>query len=215
VQVSPGDPHAEQPVALAGLPLDQTGRAVVMIHGRGASPRNILDLVPRLDRPGFSYVAPAAANNTWYPFSFLEPFAKNEPYLTSALKRLEDVVRDITTAGIPAQRIVLLGFSQGACLAAEFAYRHAERFGGAVLFSGGLIGPPGTTWPTTRSFTRTPVFLGCSDVDAHVPKWRVDETADVFSHMDADVTKRIYPGMGHVICDDELLAAQSLLDQVG
>jgi predicted esterase len=186
-----------------------------MIHGRGAAPRNILDLVPRLDRPRFSYVAPAAANHTWYPFSFLEPLQRNEPYLTSALKRLERVVGDITTAGIPAQRIVLLGFSQGACLAAEFAYRHAERFGGVVLFSGGLIGPPGTTWPTIRSFSRTPMFLGCSDVDAHVPKWRVDETADAFSHMAADVTKRIYQGLGHVICDDEILAAQTLLDQVG
>jgi predicted esterase len=214
VRVSPGDPHAEQPVALAGLPLDQSGRAVVMIHGRGASPRNILDLVPRLDRPGFSYVAPAAANNTWYPFSFLEPLAKNEPYLTSALKRLEHVVRDVTTAGIPAQRIVLLGFSQGACLAAEFAYRHMERFGGAVLFSGGLIGPPGTTWQTDRSFRRTPVFLGCSDVDAHVPQWRVDETADVFGRMDAEVTERIYPGMGHLVSDDEMAVAQSLLDRL-
>jgi predicted esterase len=215
VGASESDPHAGQPVALAGLPLDEAGRAVVMIHGRGAAPRNILDLVPRLDRPRFSYVAPAAANHTWYPFSFLEPLQRNEPYLTSALKRLERVLGDITRAGIPAQRIVLLGFSQGACLAAEFAYRHAERFGGAVLFSGGLIGQPGTTWPATRSVTRMPVFLGCSDVDAHVPKWRVDETADVFSHMAADVTKRIYPGLGHVICDNEILAAQSLLDQVG
>src|SRR5262245_23131063 len=170
---SPIDPHGDQPVTLAGLPLKDSGRAVVMIHGRNASPRNILDLVPRLDRPGFSYVAPAAANNTWYPFSFLEPVEKNEPYLTSAITRLERVLDDITTAGVPAQRIVLLGFSQGACLAAEFAYRHAERFGGIVLFSGGLIGPLGTTWHPVRSFQRTPVFLGCSDIDAHVPERRV------------------------------------------
>src|SRR5262245_51991477 len=137
---SPIDPHADQPVTLAGPPPTASGRAVVMIHGRNASPRNILDLMPRLDRPGFSYVAPAAANNTWYPFSFLEPLAKNEPYLSSAIARLERVLGDITTAGVPLQRIVLLGFSQGACLAAEFAYRHAGRFGGVVLFSGGLIG---------------------------------------------------------------------------
>ena len=206
------DPHADQPVTLAGLPLDVSGRAVVMIHGRNAAPRNILDLMPRLDRPRFSYVAPAAANNTWYPFSFLEPVAKNEPDLTSALKRLERVLLDIATAGVPARRTVLLGFSQGACLAAEFAYRHAERFGGVVLFSGGLIGPPGTTWQTNRSFQRTAIFLGCSNVDAHVPEQRVNETADVFLRMDADVTKRIYPGMGHLVCDDEIAAAQALLD---
>ena len=210
----PQDPHADQPVTIAGLPLAESGRAVVMVHGRNASPRNILDLVPRLDRPGFSYVAPAAANNTWYPFSFLEKVAKNEPYLTSALHRLDRVVADITAAGIPAQRIALLGFSQGACLAAEFAHRHAQRFGGVVLFSGGLIGPPGTTWESTRSFRGTPVFLGCSDTDAHVPQWRVDESAEVFERMDAAVTKRIYPGMGHLVSDDEVTVAQSLLDQV-
>jgi predicted esterase len=210
----PTDPHADQPVTVAGPPLHESGRAVVMIHGRNASPRNILDLVPRLNRPGFTYLAPAAANNTWYPFSFLEPVVKNEPYLTSAIKRLEHVLRDVMTAGVASPRVVLLGFSQGACLAAEFAYRHAERFGGVVLFSGGLIGPPGSTWPTTRSFRRTPMFLGCSDVDAHVPERRVTETADVFGHMDADVTKRIYPGMGHLVCEDEIVAAQSLLDRV-
>lgn len=211
---SPTDPHADQPITFAGPPLSESGRAVVMIHGRNASPRNILDLMPRLNRPGFSYVAPAAANNTWYPFSFLEPVAKNEPHLTSAIKHLAHVLGIVTTAGVPPQRVVLLGFSQGACLAAEFAYRHADRFGGIVLFSGGLIGPPGTTWLSTRSFQRTPVFLGCSDVDAHVPERRVTETADVFSRMDADVMKRIYPGMGHLVCDDEIVAAQSLMDRV-
>jgi predicted esterase len=209
------DPHAEQPIAMAGLPLAESRRAVVMIHGRNASPRNILDLVPRLDRPDFSYVAPGAANNTWYPFSFLEQVAKNEPYLTSAMSRLEHVLADIQAAGISRERIALLGFSQGACLAAEFAYRHAQRLGGVVLFSGGLIGPPGTTWQSSRSFDATPVFLGCSDIDAHVPQWRVDESADVFDRMEAAVTKRIYAGMGHLISDDEIRAAQSLLDQMG
>ena len=209
------DPHAGQPIAMAGLPLAESRRAVVMIHGRNASPRNILDLVPLLHRPDFSYVAPAAASNTWYPFSFLEQVDRNEPYLTSALSRLERVVADIQAAGISGERIVLLGFSQGACLAAEFAYRHAQRFGGMVLFSGGLIGPPGTTWHSSRSFGGTPVFLGCSDIDAHVPQWRVDESAEVFHRMEAVVTKRIYPGMGHVVSDDEIRAAQSLLDQIG
>jgi phospholipase/carboxylesterase len=210
----PSDPHADQPIAMAGLPLAESRRAVVMLHGRNASPRNILDLVPRLDRPDFSYVAPAAANNTWYPFSFLEQVAKNEPYLASAIGRLERVLADIHGAGIASEQIALLGFSQGACLAAEFAYRSAQRFGGVVLFSGGLIGPPGTTWKSSRSFGGTPVFLGCSDIDAHVPQWRVDESADVFDRMEGVVTKRIYPGMGHLVSDDEIRAAQSLLDQM-
>jgi predicted esterase len=209
---SQSDPHADQPVTMAGLPLADSGRAVVMIHGRNASPRNILDLIPRLDRSGITYVAPAAANNTWYPFSFLEQIPRNEPFLTSALARIEGVLRDIASAGIPSERTALLGFSQGACLAAEFAFRHAQRFGAVVLFSGGLIGPPGTTWHTDRSFHGTPVFLGCSDVDAHVPKWRVDETAGVFKGMDAEVTERIYPGMGHLVSDDEISGAQLLLD---
>lgn len=212
--ISQSDPHADQPVTMAGLPLAESGRAVVMIHGRNASPRNILDLIPRLDRSGITYVAPAAANNSWYPFSFLEQIPRNEPYLTSALKRLDRVIRDITSAGISTERIALLGFSQGACLAAEFAFRHAERFGAVVLFSGGLIGPPGTTWHSDRSFRRTPIFLGCSDVDAHVPQWRVDETAGIFKGMDADVTERIYPGMGHLVSDDEISVAQSLLDRM-
>jgi predicted esterase len=212
---SQSDPHADQPVSMVGPPLAESGRAVVMIHGRNASPRNILDLVPRLDRSGISYIAPAAANNTWYPFSFLEHIPKNEPFLTSALTRIDRVIRDITAAGVPTERIALLGFSQGACLAAEFAFRHAERFGAVVLFSGGLIGPPGTTWHTDRSFRRTPVFLGCSDVDAHVPRWRVDETAGVFGRMDAEVTERIYPGMGHLVSDDEIAVAQTLLDHLG
>ena len=208
------DPHGDQPVTIAGPPFAVSGRAMVLIHGRNASSRNILDLAPRLDRPGFSLVAPAAAGNTWYPYSFLEQTAKNEPFLTSAITRLRRVLADINAAGIPPRRIVLLGFSQGACLAAEYAFRFADQFGGIVLFSGGLIGPPGTTWQTAGSFQRTPVFLGCSDVDAHVPKWRVDETAETFERMDAEVTKRIYPGMGHLVSDEEIVAAQSILDRV-
>ena len=183
-----------------------------MVHGRNAAPPNILDLVPRLDRPTFSYVAPAAANKTWYPFSFLEPIARNEPYLTSAINRLERIVGNLIASSIPAERIVLLGFSQGACLAAEFAYRHAQPFGGIVLFSGGLIGPPGTTWrPSTQPFKRTPIFLGCSDIDAHIPLERVHETTEVLRRMGATVDERIYKGMGHTINADELEAARRLV----
>jgi predicted esterase len=208
------DPHAGQPLIRAGLSLAESGRAAIMIHGRNASPQNILDLMPRLERPGFSYLAPAAANNTWYPLSFLAELERNEPYVTSAIRRLDQVVGDVVAAGVPRERVVLLGFSQGACLAAEFACRHATRYGGLVLFSGGLIGPPGTTWHRSGSFEGTPIFLGCSDVDAHVPRSRVDESAEVFARMGADIVERIYPGMGHLVSDDEVAQAQAVMDRV-
>ena len=208
------DPHRDQPVAWVGPRPEESGRVVIMIHGRNASPRNILDLVPRLTRSDFSYVAPSAANNTWYPLSFLSDLSRNEPFLSSALRRLDRLVIELSSAGIPPGRIVLLGFSQGACLAAEFAARHAQRFGGLIVFSGGLIGPPGTVWNNQGDFAGTPVFLGCSDTDAHVAKWRVDESADVLERMGADVIKRIYPGMGHVVSDEEIAEAQAVLDRV-
>jgi predicted esterase len=207
------DPHAGQPVVSAGLSLRESGRAVIMIHGRNASPHNILDLIPRLDRPEFTYLAPAAANNTWYPLSFLAEIEKNEPFLSSALRRLDHLVNDVVAAGVPRRRIVLLGFSQGACLAAEFAYRHPARYGGLIVFSGGLIGPPGTTWSGGGDFDGTPVFFGCSDVDAHVPKARVDESAAVFARMSAEVSERIYPGMGHLVSDEEIAETQRLLSR--
>jgi predicted esterase len=138
--------------------------------------------------------------------------ASNEPGLSSGLAVLASLVGRIEAAGVPRSRIVLLGFSQGACLAAEFAVRHASRFGGVVAFSGGVIGPPGTRWDHPGRFEGTPVFLGCSDVDAHVPESRVTETAALLSRMGADVTTRIYPGMGHVVNDDEIAWAQRLID---
>ena len=185
-----------------------------MVHGRGAAPENIIGLADELDLPGLTYLAPAAANNTWYPLSFLSDKNKNEPYLTSALETLGRLVDDITARGVPASKIALLGFSQGACLAGEFAVRHATRYGGVILYSGGLIGPPGTTWNEDGRFDGTPVFLGCSDVDAHIPKARVDESAEVFSRMGAVVTKRIYPGMGHLVNEDEIAAGRELLSAI-
>ena len=183
-----------------------------MVHGRGATPENILELVPMLGHPNLTYLAPSAANRTWYPNSFMAPIASNEPGLSSALGVLASLVTRIEAAGVPQSRIVLLGFSQGACLSGEFAVRHASRFGGVVMLSGGLIGPPGTRWEWDGRFEGTPVFLGCSDVDAHIPESRVRQSADVFTRMGADVTTRIYPGMGHLINDDEIAFAQRLLD---
>ena len=170
--------------------------------------------MPRLDRKGFAYLAPAAAGNTWYPYSFMAETAKNEPGLSSALGVLEGLVADVVARGVRKDRIMLLGFSQGACLTAEFAARNADRFGGVILYCGGLIGPPGTTWNESKSFGGTPIFLGCSDVDAHVPKDRVDESAAVFSRMGAAVTERIYPGMGHLVNDDEIAWGQAMMDSV-
>lgn len=205
--------HDPAAVIAAGEPLETSRAVVVMVHGRGAGPRNILELAPLLARPGVAYLAPAATNNTWYPLSFLSEIARNEPSLSSALDMLDAIVAGLLARGVPRNRIVLLGFSQGACLSGEFAVRHAGRYGGVVMLSGGLIGPPGATWHHPGSFDGTPVFLGCSDTDAHVPKERVSESADVFTRMGADVTLRIYPGMGHLVNDDEVMAAREVLDR--
>ncbi len=139
----------------------------------------------------------------------------NEPDLSSALTALARLVDEVVARGIGRDRIVLLGFSQGACLCAEFAVRQAARYGGVVVLSGGLIGPPGTAWPDAGSLDGTPVFLGCSDVDAHIPRARVQESAAVFARLGARVTTRLYPGMGHVVNDDEVAHARQVLDRAG
>jgi maleylacetate reductase len=207
------DPHANQPVVEAGVPLGQA-RVVIMIHGRNAGPSNILDLVPRLARPAFTYLAPGAAGRTWYPQSFMAEIAANEPYLTSALSSLESLVRRVEASGVSRSRIVLLGFSQGACLAAEFAVRHASRFGGLILLTGGVIGPAGTTWRPVGAFDGTPVFLGTGNPDSHVPVSRVEETARLFASAGAAVSMRVYPGRPHTVSDDEIEAARVILDEV-
>lgn len=206
--------HAGQPIAEAGRPLGASHAAMIMVHGRNATPGDILALCPALDRPGFTYLAPAAAGNTWYPFSFLAETQRNEPGLSSGLRVLEDLLNDILSRGIRPEHVILLGFSQGACLAGEFAVRHARRIGGIVLYSGGLIGPPGTTWDYPGDFDGTPVLLGCSDVDPHVPLARVEESAAVFARAGAAVTKRIYPGMGHTVNAEEIRLAQGLMDAI-
>jgi len=198
------EPHGGQPVLLAGEPLERARAALVMVHGRGATAESILELAFELKQPGFVYLAPQAAQNTWYPQSFLAPISSNEPWLSSALTLLGTVIQRIEEGGIPPERTMLLGFSQGACLALEYAARHARRYGGVVALSGGLIGPDGTPRDYPGSFAGTPVFLGCSDRDFHIPKERVQLSAEVLRRLDADVTMRLYPNMGHTVNQDEI-----------
>ena len=209
-----GQPHADRTPLSMGPSLSEADAAVVAVHGRGATARSVLQLVAQLDVGGVAGVAPQASQNTWYPTGFMEPVEQNEPWLTGALSMLGDLVASVEEAGVPAERVVLLGFSQGACLASEFLARNARRYGGHVAFSGGLIGPPGTPRDYEGSLDGTPVFLGCSDRDPHIPEDRVHETAEVFEAMDADVTTRIYEGMGHTVNQDELEATRGIVASV-
>lgn len=205
------EPHVGQPIETTGRPLGEGRAVMIMIHGRQAAPVNILQLVDSLSQPEFTYIAPAAANNTWYPYSFMADKEQNEPGISSGVAVIDGVVSDVVNKGILKDHIVLLGFSQGACLTAEYAVEHADRFGGVILYSGSVIGPPGTTWAYGGSFDGTPIFMGCSDVDSHVPLERIEEGAAVFERMGAIVTKRTYPGMGHQINDDEIAFTQGLM----
>jgi len=182
----------------------------ILLHGRGGTPENLLELADEWNIPDIAYVAPAAAGHTWYPESFLEPINRNEPWLTSALGTVARVLGEIERRGIPADRVAIVGFSQGGCLALEFAARHAQRYRAVVGLSAGLIGPPGTPRGYAGSFAGTPMFLGCSDIDPHIPLSRVRESADVFRQLGAIVDERIYPDMGHTVNRDEIEAVKRL-----
>lgn len=205
------NPHAGQPVLRYGVAPEKARLAAILLHGRGASAEDILGIAPEFSPTDVAYLAPQAAGSTWYPLSFLAPIAQNEPWLGSALQVVEGLVENLGQQGIPAERIAIMGFSQGACLTLEFAARHARRYAAVVAFTGGLIGPPGTARDYTGDFAGTPVFIGSSDVDPHVPLERVRESTAVFRRMGAIVDERIYPGTGHTIRADELQAANALL----
>lgn len=203
--------HENQTVRHAGAPLAEARTAVVLVHGRGATAEDILSLRHEFDFDSVAYLAPAALNNTWYPFSFLAPLEQNQPFLDSALRVLSLTLEEIAKAGIGREHMVLAGFSQGACLVLEFAARHAARYGGVIGLSGGIIGPDGTPREYPGSFDGTPVYLGCSDNDPHIPLARVRETANVFRRMGAEVSEEIFPGGGHTVFAEELSYFRNLL----
>jgi predicted esterase len=205
------DPHGGHRVVHRGAVWTKARLAVILLHGRGGSPEDMLDLAAEWDVTDVAYLAPAAADHTWYPESFLAPIERNEPWLTSALRNVGRLLTEIEQLGVPAERVVLLGFSQGGCLALEFAVRHARRYHAVVGLSAGLIGPPGTPRTYEGTLGGTPVFLGCSDVDPHIPLPRVHESAEVFRRLDASVDERIYPRIGHTVNPDELEAVSLLL----
>lgn len=206
-----GDPHANQPVRMSGAPLASARVAMVMVHGRGASAESILTLAPALATPDVAFLAPQAAGGTWYPFGFMSPIEQNEPGITSAMHAITRVLETVAAAGIPPERTLLLGFSQGACLSSEYLARNARRYGGLAALSGGLIGPAGTPRDYPGSLGGTPVFMGCSDVDHHIPAQRVRESAKILEALGGAVDMRLYAGMGHTVNDEEIEAVRALL----
>lgn len=208
------DPHAGARVLHAGVPLADADAAAILVHGRGGSAEGMLDLARAIAIDGIAWLAPQATGGSWYPYSFLAPLASNEPWLTSALALLDALLERVAGGGPQRDRIALVGFSQGACLSAEYAARRPRRYGGLVLFSGGLIGPPDTPRDYEGSLAGTPAFLGCSDVDPHIPVERVHETARVLAEMDAEVDERIYPGLGHTVIEDEIEAARAIVERL-
>jgi predicted esterase len=196
-----------------GAPVAKARAALVLIHGRGASAEDIYSLGEEVSEgiPGVALVAPQAAGNAWYPQRFLAPLTQNEPYLGSALGVVASLVDEMVAGGVPFERIVLAGFSQGACLALEFAARNQRRYGGVIGLSGALIGPPGTPHGVEGGLTGTPVYMGCSDRDAHIPLSSVEESAEIFAKLGARVTKSIFPGMGHTVNPEELAVVQNLV----
>ena len=214
MEIRSGGPHHGQPIVVAGAPLS-TARAVgVLLHGRGATALSILDLGDAINRADVAWLAPQARGNTWYPNRFVAPIESNEPWLTSALAAVVDVVAQVEEAGAARSRVVLVGFSQGACLALESLIRTPGIAAGVAGLSGGLIGPPGTVWPQAGRLDGVPVFLGCSAVDFHIPKERVLESADVLRARGAEVTAVLYPGMDHTVNDEEIGYVRALVDRV-
>ena len=213
----PRDPHRDQPILLGGAPLAEATGALILLHGRGGSAQEMLTLARDLQASSpavLAWLVPEAAGRLWYPFSLLEKVERNRPALNSALGLVKRVMEKIAAANLAPERVVLLGFSQGASVVLEFAARNARRYGGIIAFSGALLGPEGTPRDYEGSLTGTPLFLGHGDSDPNLPKRRVDETATVFERLGAVVTKKMYPGLGHAMNGDEVAVARGMIEAV-
>jgi phospholipase/carboxylesterase len=209
------DPHADQPILTAGADPEDADAAVVLVHGRGATARGMLQFADELGREGVHYVAPQAARGTWYPNSFMAPRESNAPFYESALAHLGRAVeRARETTGLPAEKLLLTGFSQGACLLSSYVALNPRRYGGVVLLSGGFVGPEGETFQFEGSLDGTPVMLGVSDDDPHIPVSRAEETVAEFERMDADVRFDLYEGRGHGIFPEEVEFLRTLVGRL-
>lgn len=217
-RINPGKPfqgpHQNQKIVTGGADPEQAKAAMILIHGRGATAESILTLAGEFDEPGLHYAAPQAQGFQWYPYSFLAPTDQNEPGISSGLQAIYDVIRNLENAGITKENIIILGFSQGACLASEYVARHPEKYGGLAVLSGGLIGESLNPENYSGSLEETPVFMGCSDIDPHIPLERVQESARILEEMEADLTKTIYPGMGHTVIGDEIEEVKKIIHRL-
>lgn len=207
------DPHTPEPVFYGGAHLDFAASAMILLHGRGATPDDILRLGRNFEQSDLAFVAPKAANYTWYPYSFLTAVEENEPHLSSALEKVRTVFVQIKNHGFRQDQIYLLGFSQGACLALEYVARNPGKYAGVFGLSGGLIGSNVNTEDYSGDLESTPIFMGCSDADRHIPLERVEKSAEILKSMNAQVEKRIYQGMPHTVNDDEIEFIQHSLQE--
>lgn len=198
-------------IVTAGKALNGANKVLLMLHGRGGSAEDILSMSQYLNVKDYALIAPQATNNSWYPYSFLAPPAQNEPWLSSALALVKDVVADLNSKGVSSENIYFMGFSQGACLTLEFVTRNATKYGGVAAFTGGLIGDKIYNENYMGDFLETPIFIGTSNPDPHVPVERVYATANILKNMNADVTEKIYDNMGHTINEDEIENANKLV----
>lgn len=207
-------PHSDQPIVVSGAPRGAADAGVVLLHGRGATAQGVTNLADPLYRHGVTFFAPEAERSRWYPYVFDQPRERNEPHLSGALNRVDAALDRARESRLPPERVLLFGFSQGACLACEYAARNSRRFGGVVALAGGLLGPSVDPDNYSGSLDDTPVFLGVGADDDRVPVSRVRNTAEVFKSLDADVTTRVYDGVGHEVTDDEFDRANALLDGI-
>lgn len=208
-------PHQQMQMKMTGAKPSEAKLGFVMVHGRGASAESILGLSQEIEaKSSITFVAPQASNHTWYPHSFLVPTEQNQPGLDSGLQAVYNAVSYLNNEGLSTDNIFILGFSQGACLASEFAARHPQKYAGIIALSGGLIGEEVNTGSYSGDLEGTPYFVGCSDVDMHIPEQRVHDSAEVFELLNADVTKKIYPGLAHTINEDELSVVNAMVNNM-